>query len=189
MGVAAQVLSATPHHAPSGSMEAHGLQPDFPDDPSSSIASAGSAHIEAVITKALVYVLGAGELDRSGNFFELGCNSLKALELAQHLRPLLGRDVQVVDIYRFPTAPALASFLTGGDPAALGMRQAHRSAQPRAQLEAHAAAQLRQAGLALDYAVLRRPDLTEPADGEPGPRVALVAARLGTTRLIDNLEF
>ena len=29
----------------------------------------------------------------------------------------------------------------------------------------------------------------EPVDGEPGPRVALVAARLGRTRLIDNLEF
>jgi acetyltransferase-like isoleucine patch superfamily enzyme len=138
MGVAAQVLSATPHHAPSGSMEAHGLQPDFPDDPSSSIASAGSAHIEAVITKALVHVLGAGELDRSGNFFELGCNSLKALELAQHLRPLLGRDVQVVDIYRFPTAPALASFLTGGDPAALGMRQAQQRAEMRRQLRSRA---------------------------------------------------
>ena len=51
------------------------------------------------------------------------------------------------------------------------------------------AAELRAAGFAPDYAVIRRPDLSEPADVDPGPRVALVAARLGRTRLIDNLEF
>jgi len=71
----------------------------------------------------------------------------------------------------------------------LGMREAHLAAVPRATLEAKATAQLRDAGFAVDYAALRRPDLGEPADGEPGPRVALVAARLGATRLIDNLEF
>ena len=38
-------------------------------------------------------------------------------------------------------------------------------------------------------AVLRRPDLSEPVAGEGGPRVALIAARLGRTRLIDNIEF
>ena len=40
-----------------------------------------------------------------------------------------------------------------------------------------------------DYAVVRTPELAEPKDAVPGPRVALVAARLGSTRLIDNLEF
>ena len=40
-----------------------------------------------------------------------------------------------------------------------------------------------------DYVVVRRPDLNEPANGDGGARVALVAARLGRTRLIDNLEF
>ena len=48
---------------------------------------------------------------------------------------------------------------------------------------------LREAGLEPDYAVIRAPDLSEPAGGVAGPRVALIAARLGRTRLIDNLEF
>ena len=70
-----------------------------------------------------------------------------------------------------------------------GMRDAHQAGAPRAVVEAQAAAQLDAAGFVVDYAALRRQDLTEPLDGEAGPRVALVAAKLGSTRLIDNLEF
>ena len=55
--------------------------------------------------------------------------------------------------------------------------------------EAEADAALRDAGFVPDYAAVRRPDFSEPADGEGGARVALIAARLGRTRLIDNLEF
>ncbi|QIL20404.1 pantoate--beta-alanine ligase [Thermomonas sp. HDW16] len=69
------------------------------------------------------------------------------------------------------------------------MRDAIRAGTPRAQVEADADALLRDAGFVPDYAVLRSPDFSEPADGEGGARVALIAARLGRTRLIDNLEF
>jgi pantoate--beta-alanine ligase len=69
------------------------------------------------------------------------------------------------------------------------MGEAWRVGDPRTRIEADALARLAGAGFEVDYVVLRRPDLSEPADGEPGPRVALVAARLGRTRLIDNLEF
>ena len=56
-------------------------------------------------------------------------------------------------------------------------------------IEAAARSRLEMQGFIVDYAVVRRPDLTEPAAGEGGPRVALVAARLGRTRLIDNITF
>lgn len=69
------------------------------------------------------------------------------------------------------------------------MRQAVQGGSPRAGVEARAAAALVEAGFQVDYAVVRTPDLREPMDGEAGPRVALIAARLGATRLIDNLEF
>jgi pantoate--beta-alanine ligase len=52
-----------------------------------------------------------------------------------------------------------------------------------------AKAELEQAGFLVDYVEVRRPDLSCPAGGERGRFVALVAARLGRTRLIDNLEF
>ena len=69
------------------------------------------------------------------------------------------------------------------------MRDGIRDGVPRAQVEADADAVLRDAGFVPDYAVVRSPVFSEPADGEGGARVALIAARLGRTRLIDNLEF
>ena len=69
------------------------------------------------------------------------------------------------------------------------MREHSLAGVARAELEASARRALQDAGFEVDYAVLRRQDLGEPGDGEPGPSVALVAARLGRTRLIDNLEF
>ncbi|MEO7066632.1 MAG: pantoate--beta-alanine ligase [Rhodanobacter sp.] len=55
-------------------------------------------------------------------------------------------------------------------------------------LEQVAATHLVRAGFEPDYAVIRRAsDLSEPAEGEQTGLIALIAARLGSTRLIDNL--
>lgn len=84
----------------------------------------------------------------------------------------------------------------------LAMRDAIQRGWTRQAAEAEAAARLQAAGFEVDYAVVRTPLLAEPSaapattptsgvgdgDGEGG-LVALVAARLGRTRLIDNLEF
>jgi pantoate--beta-alanine ligase len=69
-----------------------------------------------------------------------------------------------------------------------GMRDTLHAGQQRPAIEAAARRALEQAGLVPDYAVLRRSaDLTEPHDGERAPLIALIAAKLGQTRLIDNL--
>lgn len=63
---------------------------------------------------------------------------------------------------------------------------------PLAELEARAMQALQTAGWVPDYLTVRqRHDLLPPQDGasRSGPLVALAAARLGSTRLIDNLEF
>jgi pantoate--beta-alanine ligase len=69
-----------------------------------------------------------------------------------------------------------------------GMAEAVRAGDADfASIEARATETLRQRGWQPDYLVLRRrADLQTPAAAEP--LVALAAARLGNTRLIDNLE-
>ncbi len=73
------------------------------------------------------------------------------------------------------------------------LAQAARLAQkPLTELEAEAIATLTAKGWAPDYLTVRqRNDLQTPADTllPSAPLVALGAARLGSTRLIDNLEF
>ncbi len=71
----------------------------------------------------------------------------------------------------------------------LDMREASLSGTARVKVETDGVAQLQGAGFQVDYAVVRLPNLDEPGEGEGGARVALVAARLGNTRLIDNIEF
>lgn len=57
-------------------------------------------------------------------------------------------------------------------------------------VEQAASSKLVKLGFEPDYTAIRRiDDLAEPADGEREGLVALVAARLGSTRLIDNLPF
>lgn len=69
------------------------------------------------------------------------------------------------------------------------MRDALAAGVPRTQVEADARLALQRQGFDVDYVVVRRADLAEPGAAETGPMVALVAARLGRTRLIDNLLF
>ena len=69
------------------------------------------------------------------------------------------------------------------------MRQRAGQGEAIARIEAEARGQLEAAGFIVDYAELRRADLSRPTDPAERGLLALVAARLGRTRLIDNLEF
>jgi pantoate--beta-alanine ligase len=72
----------------------------------------------------------------------------------------------------------------------LKMRDLLEKGHARRVIEQAAASTLERAGFRPDYAVIRRAeDLAEPGEGERDGLVALIAARLGSTRLIDNLPF
>ena len=69
------------------------------------------------------------------------------------------------------------------------MRDSARQGLPIAGIEDEAVARLEAAGFVVDYAEVRRADLSRPRSPDEPGLLALVAARLGRTRLIDNLEF
>ena len=69
------------------------------------------------------------------------------------------------------------------------MRQKAAEGRPIAEIESMAEAALAAEGFVVDYAEIRRADLSRPRRGDEPGLLALVAARLGRTRLIDNLEF
>lgn len=69
------------------------------------------------------------------------------------------------------------------------MRDAASTGRGIAEIELEARQRLEQGGFEVDYAEIRRADLTRPQRGDEPSLLALIAARLGRTRLIDNLEF
>lgn len=70
------------------------------------------------------------------------------------------------------------------------MRELIRQGHPWPVVEQTAVSRLARAGFVPDYAVIRcAEDLAEPAEDQRNGLVALIAARLGSTRLIDNLLF
>lgn len=69
------------------------------------------------------------------------------------------------------------------------MRDAARQGLPLPGIEDDARSRLEAAGFVVDYAEIRRADLSRARSPNEAGLVALIAARLGRTRLIDNLEF
>ena len=69
------------------------------------------------------------------------------------------------------------------------MREQAAQGLPLVGIEEEAGERLSAAGFDVDYAVIRRADLSLPGGANEPGLVGLVAARLGRTRLIDNLEF
>ena len=90
-----------------------------------------------------------------------------------------------LDAERRPRAAELSRVLRG-------LAEAHVAGGQPAELEAHAMARLAQSGWEPDYLTIRRRDdlqLPVSTRDRRGALVVLGAARLGDTRLIDNVEF
>ncbi len=129
----------------------------------------------------------------------------KDYQQVQVIRQLVRDLAFAIDVVAAPTARAddglaLSSrnqYLSPSDRAIapeihrtlLAMRDAARAGHALAATEAEAIKRLTDAGFEVDYAEIRRADLGEPVAGQGDRLVALVAARLGNTRLIDNLAF
>jgi pantoate--beta-alanine ligase len=132
----------------------------------------------------------------------LGSKDYQQLQTIRHLVRDLAMPIQVVaaPTRREPDGLAMSSRNQYLDPAQrrqatliyrtlLAMQAGVQAGRELGEIEREARAALVAGGFEPDYAEVRRgEDLKRPAGGERLGLVALIAARLGRTRLIDNLE-
>jgi amino acid adenylation domain-containing protein len=85
--------------------------------------------LEERIAKIWSDVLRMPVVGVSDNFFDLGGHSLRLLQVHKQLVATLGRDVAIVDLFRFPTIASLAHHLGGDAPAGAALPDAGRRAR------------------------------------------------------------
>ena len=132
----------------------------------------------------------------------LGSKDYQQLQTIRHLVRDLAMPIEIVaaPTRREPDGLAMSSRNQYLDPAQrqqatlihrtlLAMQAGVEAGRDLGEIERDALAALVAGGFEPDYAQIRRgEDLKRPAGGERRGLVALIAARLGRTRLIDNLE-
>lgn len=72
--------------------------------------------------------------------------------------------------------------------ALLAMREARRAGEPLRRIEGLGERMLLDAGFVIDYVEVLRADLSRPRESSEPGLIGFIAARLGRTRLIDNLD-
>ncbi len=93
--------------------------------------------LERAIAAAWREVLGVEAVDVTTNFFSLGGQSIQLIQLLGKLKRSTGRDLTVVDLFRYPTVSALATHLGAAERA----EPAHARALERAKKQKEAARQ------------------------------------------------
>ncbi|MFF8732443.1 amino acid adenylation domain-containing protein [Streptomyces sp. NPDC015171] len=89
--------------------------------PAAPSGPAAGSPLERTITGVWQRLLGAERISRDDDVFDLGAQSLQAIQAANRLGVELGRDIRVAWLFQHPTAAALARFLDDRAPAAAGL--------------------------------------------------------------------
>ena len=87
--------------------------------------------LEATLANLWARVLGIGQVGVFDNFFELGAHSLSLVQVHGQLKRALGKDIALLDMFRFPTVSSLAEHLTQNQPAPVVLSGVHERAQQR----------------------------------------------------------
>ncbi|HEX5717709.1 MAG TPA: amino acid adenylation domain-containing protein [Thermoanaerobaculia bacterium] len=95
-------LSAT------GKLDRRALPPPFAPKPEPLVAAAPRTEMERVIAAIWREVIGVESVGVDDNFFDLGGHSLLLARVQARLSEILGRELPMVDLFRYPTVGSLA---------------------------------------------------------------------------------
>jgi len=112
------IMGVLPVNA-SGKIDRHGLPvPQEPSDsPSSGLAvSDAVTDLERTIASVWSEVLRVEELNLDDNFFDLGGDSFQSIRVQNELVKILGREIKIVELFRFPTVRSLAEYISQKTP-------------------------------------------------------------------------
>ncbi|MEO7095930.1 MAG: AMP-binding protein, partial [Polyangiales bacterium] len=103
---------------PNGKVDRRALPaPGRAMEPSGATYTAPTSDIEKVIATVWQEMLAVDKLGTDHNFFDMGANSLLMVRANGKLRAALGRNVSLVDMFRFPTVRSLSAHLGRDTPA------------------------------------------------------------------------
>ncbi len=118
---------------------AENLSPHAPAEPAAipRARRAGKTTTDPAVKAAIVTiwceVLKKPEIDDNASFFEIGGDSLKALMMREQVKAVLGADLGVTDVFKYPTARSLAAYVSAmGVEAPAGAEPASDRASKRA---------------------------------------------------------
>ena len=94
-----------------------------PVDDAGAPPSAAAEQLEPLIAGVWRELLHTAAVGREQNFFDLGGNSLLAIQGRERIRQLTGLDFALTDVFRFPTVRDLARHLGGAGVSSSGESQ------------------------------------------------------------------
>jgi len=126
------VLEAMPR-TPNGKIDRAKLPaPDRKRTEAASTYAAPKSDAERQIASVWQDMLNLEAVGVDHNFFDLGANSLMMVQASARLSSVLGKNVSLVDLFRFPTVRSLATFVDGAGAAdTAAMKQSQDRAQAR----------------------------------------------------------
>jgi amino acid adenylation domain-containing protein len=105
-------IPLTPH----GKVDRKALpEPDSTHIPVKQTYAAPGTDMEKMVADAWKEVLKLDKVGINDSFFDLGGNSLDFIKVKTKLKIMIGREVPVVDMFRYPTVSLLANYLSEGE--------------------------------------------------------------------------
>src|SRR6185436_5984380 len=120
---------------PSGKVDRRALPEPAETRPENVAHAEPQSALERAIAEVYRDLLRVSRIGLHDNFFDLGGHSLLIVRAHQKLKEALGKEIPVLDLFRFPTVAALARHLggeeTGGLRKVQGLAEQQRAAQQR----------------------------------------------------------